>query len=355
MIGPVYLLIMDFDFPTVSPDSIEAFTPAAQRDEALRSCGAVEIGRSEEGRLILGIVMGAGPLHVSLISGSHSDEPVGSETLRLLVDHLARETSDLLDRFTFHIVAHTNPDGEAKQQRWIERWPDPFALWQNVVREPPGRDVEFGYPDMRPENRSVAAFLAEAGSYALHLSLHGMTVAEGGWHLIERSWVNRTNELRCDYAQAMQDAGPGLFDWDRHGEKGFEYIGPGFATTPRSEAMKQFFLGRNEPETAAKFGLNSMEYVRSLGGDPLCMVTELPMFVVRATDDRFTGSAERVPTVYLAFREALDEAKTALGDGNPSAALAAIQGFELTPVDIAAAVGLQLQAIELGVKAAAGD
>jgi hypothetical protein len=287
------------DLPTPDPDSIEAFTPAARRDEAMQAAGASVIGRSEEGRPILGIVMGTGSRHVSLISGSHSDEPVGSETLRLLVDHLARETSDLLDRFTFHIVAHTNPDGEAKQQRWIERWPDPLALWQHVVREPPGRDVEFGYPELRPENRAVAAFLAEAGSYALHLSLHGMTVAEGGWHLIERSWVDRTAGLRREYGRAMKAAGLGLFDWDRHGEKGFEYIGPGFATTPRSDAMKRFFNEQGDPDMAAKFGLNSMEYVRSLGGDPLCMVTELPLFVVRATDDRFPGLGRARPSGLL--------------------------------------------------------
>jgi hypothetical protein len=57
----------------------------------------------------------------------------------------------------------------------------------------------------------------------------------------------------------------------------------------------------------------------------------------------------------LAFREALDEAKTALGEGDASAALAAVEGFELTSVDIAAAVGLQLLAIELGLKTVAGD
>ena len=349
MTGPVYLPIMDGDLPMARPGSIEAFTPAEQRDEVMQAAGASVIGRSEEGRPIFGIALGTGPRHVSLISGNHSDEPVGSETLRLLVEHLASGPSPWLDRFTFHIVAHANPDGEAKQQPWIERWPDPLALWQNVYREPPGRDVEFGYPDMRSENRAAAEFLSGGAPYALHLSLHGMTVAEGAWHLIERSWVGRTQAFRRDYAAAIRSEGLGLFDWDRHGEKGFEYIEPGFNTTPRSAAMKQFFLAADDPATAAKFGLNSMEYVRSLGGDPLCMVTELPLFVVRAIGEQ-ADARPGVPAAFLAFRDAARQAKSHLQSGDAAAALAAVSDFELTPVEIATAVRLQRRAIELGLR-----
>ena len=43
------------------------------------------IGRSEEGRPLVGITMGYGPTLVTLVAGAHADEPVGPETLRLLV------------------------------------------------------------------------------------------------------------------------------------------------------------------------------------------------------------------------------------------------------------------------------
>jgi len=210
--------------------------------------------------------------------------------------------------------------------------------------------VEFGFPDMRVENRAVSSFLAGHGPFDLHLSLHGMTAATGGWHLIERRWVDRTAALRRAYADAMREAGLGLFDWDRQGEKGFEYIGPGFNTTPRSDAMKAFFEARNDPETAAKFHRNSMEWVRSLGGDALCMVTELPLFTVSDVGERFCEAASGEPREYLAFREALGEAKGKMEAGDASGALAAVEGFEVQPVDIAAAVRLQLRAIELGLE-----
>ena len=44
--------------------------------------------------------------------------------------------------------------------------------------------------------------------------------------------------------------------------------------------MRAFFEARDDKETAALFRSSSMEYVRSLGGDPLCYVTELPLFLV---------------------------------------------------------------------------
>jgi len=144
-------------FSNIVPNSIERFTPAGVRDAAVERAGGRVIGRSEAGRPILGITLGRGARHVSLIAGNHSDEPVGSETLRLLAEHLACGDSPPLERFTFHIVPHTNPDGEAKQT-WIDDWPDPLSLWRHVIREPPGRDGEFGYPEMRPENAAVAAF-----------------------------------------------------------------------------------------------------------------------------------------------------------------------------------------------------
>lgn len=333
---------------------IERYTPVEVRDAVLRAAGGQIIGRSEAGREIWGAVLGQGPRRVSLISGNHSDEPVGSETLRVLVEGLPG-MPELLERFTFVIVAHVNPDGEAQQLGWMGDWPSPLACLRHEFRERPGRDVEFGYPDMRIENQAVAGFLAEHGPYAAHLSLHGMTVSEGGYHLIERSWIDRTQTLRRRYAQAMHDAGlTVLFDWDRGGEKGFDYIGPGFATTPRSDAMRAFFEALGDHETAGKFHLNSMEYVRSLGGDPLCMVTELPLFVVRSRRAGEPPSPPGVPGVYLGFRRAVNKAREALGQDDLAGVLAAVEGYELTPLDIATAAKLQLTAIELGLEAVGG-
>jgi len=227
------------------------------------------IGHSEQGRPIEAFVLGDGPKRVSLVAGAHADEPIGPITLRQL--------QEPMPGFTFYIVPDVNPDGAERNRTWFGAWPDLASYRTHRFREPPGRDVEFGYPEMRPENRAVAKFLRAHGPFDLHMSLHGMGEADGALLLIDKHWVDRTVELRAAYAESLRAAGLPLLDWDRKGEKGFSYIGPGFWTTPESVAMRAFFA--DDPEMAAKFHLNSMEFVRSLGGDPLCLVTEIPLFV----------------------------------------------------------------------------
>src|SRR5690606_31272776 len=135
-----------------------------------------DLGRSEEGRPLYGVTLGNGPRLVTLMAGAHADEPVGPETLRTLVlgvlaerDRLAGDGgfAALLDRFTFRIVPHVNPDAEARNRPWIEAWPDVEAFLQHRQRERPGRDVEFGFPVMRPENRAASRFLFDYEPIAL--------------------------------------------------------------------------------------------------------------------------------------------------------------------------------------------
>jgi hypothetical protein len=52
--------------------------------------------------------------------------------------------------------------------------------------------------------------------------------------------------------------------------------------------MIRWFTERNDPETAAKFRPSSMEYVRSLGGDPFTLVSEMPLFL-RPLEEGETG------------------------------------------------------------------
>jgi hypothetical protein len=124
-----------------------------------------------------------------------------------------------------------------------------------------------------------------------------------------------------------------LHDHDRKGEKGFTYLGPGFTTTPEGGAMRRHFEQLGDPGTAALFHQSSMEFVRSLGGDPLCLVTELPLFVV-PNPDPVPGT----PTAYLALRERL-------ASGEP------VDPAGLRAVDLGVAMRLQLATIELGLAA----
>lgn len=239
------------------------------------------IGRSREGREILGAVLGSGPRRVSLIGGCHSDEPVGPAMLRRLASHLSSHPDD---RHTWYLVPHVNPDGEARNAVWSEPGFragvfDLGRYLRNAMREKPGDDIEFGFPDLRPENRAVADFLAPGAPFTLHGSFHSIAFAPGPWFLIEPAWIDRTRELRDRLRKRVRDLGYGLFDVDRGGEKGFRRIDEGFSTRPDSRSMIAWFEERGDPETASKFRPSSMEYVRSLGGDPFTFVSEMPLFL----------------------------------------------------------------------------
>ena len=308
------------------------------------------IGRSEAGRPLLGWVMGSGPRKMSLVAGAHADEPVGSMTLGYLTERLMDEPeSEVLSGCTLCVVLHANPDGAAANEPWVKQWPDPMACLKHVVREPPGRDVEFGYPDLRPENRAVSAFFEKHGPFDLHASLHGMTLSEGGLLLIEPTWADRTQTLRRRYAGDLAKAGLALFDHDRGGEKGFEYLGPGFSTTPRGEAMRVHFQKQGDPATAELFRDSSMEWVRSLGGDPLALVTELPLFVIRGRPE---PQRPGVPVQYLKLRAMLPDLRRKVDRGED--VRAELEPFGLEPLPVETAVRLQLLALQRGLEAVGG-
>lgn len=255
------------------------------------------LGRSREGREIEGYRLGRGDLHVSLVAGCHADEPVGPAILRRLAACLATRPA-LLAAVTWSIVPHVNPDGEARNAAWSsetlpavdhrggeDRVYDLYLYRRHVVRELPGDDMEWGFPrgvgdtEARPENRAVAAFLAEAAPFHLHASFHSIAFAAGPWFLLEEAWIDRTAELREAIRRRVRAMGYQPFDVDRGGEKGFRRIDEGFTTRPDSRAMARWFQERGDPETAGKFRPSSMEYVRSLGGDPLTIVSEMPLFL----------------------------------------------------------------------------
>lgn len=281
------------------------------------------IGYSRQKREIAGYRLGSGPLHVSLIAGCHADEPVGPAMLRRLVAFLAGRPADdpLLTAVTWYVVPHVNPDGEARNAAWSastvpavdhlgreDRAYDLSLYMNHVLRERPGDDMEFGFPrgasdtGARPENLAVARFLAEGAPFHLHASFHGIGFASGPWFLIEEAWIDRASGLREALRRRVREMGYQPFDVDRGGEKGFHRIDEGFTTRPDSRSMVRWFEERGDPETAAKFRPSSMEHVRSLGGDPFTMVSEMPLFLRplepgetgRPDDPRFRAFLDRI-------------------------------------------------------------
>ena len=360
--------------PDLPLDGLRFRTSAEAFDEMEAACASnpdvaafEAIGESEQGRPIAGVTLGYGPRAVTLVAGAHADEPVGPETLRtLVVEGLAARDwgaedgglAGLFERFTLRVVPHVNPDAEARNRSWIGRWDpgDPAATLGHFLRgrrrEPPGRDVEFGYPAMRPENAHAQRFLFGEGPPALHASLHGMAVSEGALLLIEKDWLHApaTADLKTGFVEAASAAGLRLHDHDRGGDKGFLYGGPGFASTPEGQAMRAHFLEAGDAETAGRFHRSSMEAAaeaaRAHGApSPLAVVTELPLFVL----DAERGVEPGVPATYLAFQEALPEIieRAAEGDGLGPV----VDTFGVRCLDLETQVRLHLRVLDLALTA----
>ncbi len=250
------------------------------------------IGQSREMRPLIGARFGHGPISISLLAGCHADEPVGPRLLRTFINFLEhlKEDHHLLSDYSWWIVPHANPDGEVKNRSWHGDDDETYDCQRylvHVIRELPGDDIEFGFPrnqndnQARPENRAIFDWWQTADSpFALHVSLHGLAVGAGPWFLVEKEWWPRCAGLRQRCIAKVKEMGYALHDVDRQGEKGFFRLAEGFCSRPDSNAMRAHFIALGDPETASRFRPSSMETMRSFGGDPLTLVSEMPLFIV---------------------------------------------------------------------------
>lgn len=258
-----------------------------------------EIGTSVEGRSIQGFRFGSGSKNISLIAGNHADEPIGPLLLKKLVSYFFSLPKNhfLFKNYSWYIVPHTNPDGEFRNKKWYtynDTETDLAKYLTYVIRELPGDDLEFGYPiknqidALRPENTAVYEFWKTANApFHLHVSLHGMGKTYGPWFLIDDSWKHRTTLLQKQCTNRTKVLGYELFDLDRNGEKGFHRIAEGFCTRPDSKGMRHHFYELNDIEMTNKFHPSSMESIRSLGGDCLTLVSEMPLFLFPKKEREF--------------------------------------------------------------------
>jgi hypothetical protein len=170
-----------------------------------------------------------------------------------------------------------------------------------------------------------------------------MAIAEGAWYLVNSKEPGDTASLRESLGAFTDSCGLGFHDWDRKGEKGFFRIAPGFCTTPTSTAMKAHFENLQEPREAEKFLPSSMEYVTSLGGTPLCMVSEIPLFLVTAT----AGDSPTPGANFIEVLERLPGAIAGFESGRKDELEALEKAFSLEPVSRQLAMKLQLGMILL--------
>lgn len=315
------------------------------------------IGNSRSGREMFGVKAGSGPIKVSVTAGAHADEPAGPVAGCALAWLMSEPDAGLLrEQYTFVICPQVNPDGAEANKRWFSPTPHLETYLRHVKREAPGDDIEFGYPGdgkgaLRPENQAVADFLSSHGPYNVHASLHSMGTAEGAWFLIEKSWVEQTQPLRQRLAELARRHGLELHDIQRNGQKGFNRISRGFCTTPTSTAMRQFFRESNDIATAEKFHLSSMEYVKSLGGNPLAVVTEFPNFTLSSGDEISSARApgpegdEGPAPGETLYEQCRDRIKIHMDKGDIQGAIEEARHAGATPVPFAKHVTLQVETV----------
>lgn len=256
---------------------------------------------------------------MSLIGGCHADEPVGPRFLERFVRRLGTPAgAKLCEAATWSVIPHVNPDGAEANAAWQTPGADRYdlvAYLRHRVRELPGDDIEFGFPrgedddGARPENRAAWDFWRAGAPYDLHVSMHGMSVAAGPYFLVERSWWPRLGDMARALTRMVEGAGYALHDVERHGEKGFHRLGRGFCSRPDSRAMRRHFLDLGDPGTAARFRPSSMEAIRALGGDPLTLVTEMPLFITPGVGEEL-GPPD---PVLMRWRERIAEWEVRLG------------------------------------------
>jgi hypothetical protein len=301
-------------FPTI--DSVLAAAPVAHDAGEL-------LGTSREGRPVRGFRFGTGGRRISLLGGCHADEPVGPRLLSHLVAYLDSLSADdpLLDQHQWWIIPHINPDGEARNRVWYDGDDEVYDLGRylaGVVRELPGDDIEFGFPrneqdaGARPENMAAYQWwLSAEGPFTMHISLHGMGFAAGPWFLLEHMWNDRLETFKNTCSARVAELGYRLHDVERHGEKGFIRLGRGFCTRPDSKQMRQHFIDQGDEAMAARFRPSSMETIRSLGGDALTMVSEMPLFLLSGVGETL-GPPDPVA---VEWRERVERWRASVRDG----------------------------------------
>jgi hypothetical protein len=130
-----------------------------------------------------------------------------------------------------------------------------------------------------------------------------------------------------------------LHDVDRHGEKGFTRIEKGFCTAPTSAAMRNHFLRKLDIVTASRFMPSSMEMIQGFGGDPICAVTEAPMFLMGKTSPSIEDS------LYARLRDDLEALRAKNETSNAAAVQRVADQYALNPVSLAMQVRLQIALI----------
>ncbi|KPJ92414.1 MAG: hypothetical protein AMS18_07475, partial [Gemmatimonas sp. SG8_17] len=122
----------------------------------------------------------------------------------------------------------------------------------------------------------------------------------------------------------------------------------GFCTRPDSQQMRLYFSDQGDAATAALFRPSSMEAIRSLGDDPLTLVSEMPLFITPGVGDTL-GPPDPVAQ---AWRERIDQWRLRLArEDTDGEVVRETIASGLRPMAVRDQMELQLTLIAAGLEA----
>lgn len=167
----------------------QAFLTLAEMDEATRRLAAehpdcvslFELGKTTEGRPILGLKIGEGSKNALLFGCPHPNEPIGTMMLEYFTRALAEnsELRAMLD-YTFYIVKAWDADGLVRNEGWLKGPYTIFNYSRNFFRPAANLQVDWTFPidykelhfhNIMPETQAMKNLIDRikpAFTYALH-------------------------------------------------------------------------------------------------------------------------------------------------------------------------------------------
>ena len=290
--------IYGYALAMVLPDNLEvpSHTTLIQELESLQSKYPHRMslklnGQSRAGRDLVCVELGDSDKVIAVTGGAHSDEPAGTVTCLYLAKNLLEnpEFEELLLRYKFVIHPMLDPDGAALNYRWArEEFSYQDYLLHSFRNNRPAEDCEHGIPvnedqEIRPE---LGFFRSNVdvykGNIEFYITLH-TTHRTGGSIFAISAKGDHTGRISA-LAELCERFQVPVMDVDLHGEKGIEYIAPGFIAAPPMAKLAERF--RDNPEILSQIKMPTYEYVEHTCGAQFCLISELPSILdqtLRAT------------------------------------------------------------------------
>ena len=222
---------------------------------------------------------------VSIVAGAHPDEPLtASNAISTAMETSSPAFSATLSRRATHGCRR-----QRGAKRMVSSWEtaaDLCRFLHHRMRRLPGADREFAWPGspwngcVLPECIAADQFLHAHGPAIAHLSMHGMSMAQGPWFLLNRVALE-DHTLWQQLRASAADAQLPVHEFKRYGDKGFRRVG--LALHHPKWASRGSSFKENDKQMADNFGysMTPQPNARDAGHpEPLCGISEWPLLAI---------------------------------------------------------------------------